>query len=72
MGANASGTPIDLKRLREARGLSQQQLAAAADCSLSMVRMLEAGYRPQPSTVLDRVLEVLDIDQTSGRSSRDA
>lgn len=62
---------MDLKRLREARGLSQQQLAAAADCSLSMLRMLESGYRPQPSAVLDRVLEVLDVDQTSGGSSRD-
>jgi transcriptional regulator with XRE-family HTH domain len=50
----------DIKALREAQGLSQQQLAATADCSLSMVRLLETGYRPEPSFVLDRVLKALN------------
>jgi hypothetical protein len=35
VGVNASA---DIRALREERGLTQQQLATAAECSLSMVR----------------------------------
>jgi DNA-binding transcriptional regulator YiaG len=58
MGANAVET--DFKRMRRARGLSQQKLAALAGCSLSYVRYLESGYAPASGgPVRDRVLRAL-------------
>lgn len=45
--------------MRRAAGLSQQQLAARADCSIGMVRLVESGYRPEPSAVLERIIAVL-------------
>jgi transcriptional regulator with XRE-family HTH domain len=43
-----------LKALREARGLSQQELATGADLSMSLVAKLEQGKKADPrvSTVL--------------------
>jgi transcriptional regulator with XRE-family HTH domain len=59
MGANATAIPGELRRMRKARGLSQQRLAAIAGCSLSYVRLLESGYAPASGEVLDRVLGAL-------------
>jgi transcriptional regulator with XRE-family HTH domain len=45
-------------------GLTQQQLAAAADCSLSYVRLLESGFAPASSDVLPRIAAAL-VTETS-------
>ncbi len=58
----------DLRALRRAAGLSQQELAERARCSFSSVRLMESGYRPSGgrSAVLERVLAVLLNDVRPG------
>lgn len=55
---------MDAPHLREARlaaGLSQEALAAKAQCSISYVRMLENGYRPGPgSPTMARIVKALE------------
>jgi transcriptional regulator with XRE-family HTH domain len=53
----AAGGSIRLAR-REA-GLTQEQLAARADCSVDYIRLLERGYAPRFSDVVPRVLVAL-------------
>ena len=60
---------VDLRGLRQARGLSQERVARLAGCSTSMVRQLERGYVPVGSAVLPRVVEAL-IEE--GRSADNA
>lgn len=55
----------NLRTERKAAGLSQQRLAELAGCSLSMVRLVEAGYQPEPSDVLDRI--TLALSKTEAR-----
>jgi len=50
---------VDLRELRQARGLSQEHVARLAGCSTSMVRQLERGYIPVGSVVLPRVIRAL-------------
>lgn len=52
-----------MRRERRARGLSQERLAQLAGCSTSMVRLLEAGYEPRSSGVLDRIAHVLETSE---------
>ena len=50
------------KTFREAplaAGLTQQQLAELAQCSIAYVRLIEAGYRPARSVARARLLRVL-------------
>ena len=54
---------------RRAAGLSQQQVAALAGCSISMVRLLEAGYRPKSGEVMERIATVL-AERTDPQRSR--
>lgn len=42
--------------------MTQQVLAERADCSVSYVRLLEAGMTPQTSAVLPRIAAVLDLN----------
>lgn len=52
---------------RRTLGLSQQRLAELAHCSVSMVRLLEAGYRPShDSAVLSRIATVLETSEAPG------
>lgn len=60
MAIPPQGTPVDLRAQRESAGLSRQQLAAAADCSISYLAELEAGQGGRRSKVLKRVLSALD------------
>lgn len=53
-------SPDDLRARRRRLGISQQQLAVAAECSLSMVRLLEGGYAPPRSPTRERVERVLE------------
>lgn len=59
--ATVNGKPAlgQLRDLRRRAGLSQERLAHRADCSLSMVKLLERGYVPERSDVLDRIAAVL-------------
>jgi transcriptional regulator with XRE-family HTH domain len=65
---------VRLKRLREAAGLSQQDLAVAAGLSVGMVAQLEQGKRADPrvSTVagLARVLGVTIDELVAGAKPR--
>jgi transcriptional regulator with XRE-family HTH domain len=82
MSAKAIPETDGIRQYRLAAGISQQKLAQLAGCSLSMVRLVESGYRPSTSDVLDRIATVLEDDDpattgpladtttTSGASSR--
>jgi transcriptional regulator with XRE-family HTH domain len=48
-----------LRERRLATGLTQQQLANLADCSLTHLQLLERGYSPTRSEVRARVLAAL-------------
>lgn len=50
---------VPMRKRREALGLTRQQLAALADCSLSMLQMLEGGYTPSTGQVVGRVEKAL-------------
>ncbi len=66
-----------LRRLREERHLTQEQLAAAAEVSTSTVYHIEAGkVRPRPAIVrrLARALDVspgdIDVDENRAAIAR--
>ena len=53
-----------LRELREARGLTQAQLAERAQVALSYVTVIEAGQGQQaspPRQILDRLARALDV-----------
>jgi predicted transcriptional regulator len=50
----------DVRRQRESLGLTRQQLAQRADCSLSHLAAIEAGYTTERSRVIERVAVALD------------
>lgn len=52
----------DLRAARRAAGLSQQELAQRAGCSIAYLRLLERGFAPDRSTVLPRIVHALDPD----------
>jgi transcriptional regulator with XRE-family HTH domain len=62
--STAKATPEggDLRQLRRAAGLSQQELAERTHCSIAIVRLLESGYQPKHSDVLPRLVAVLESD----------
>lgn len=51
---------MGLKERRRAVRLTRHQLAIEAECSPSMLQILEDGYVPTRSAVLTRVLAVLE------------
>jgi transcriptional regulator with XRE-family HTH domain len=73
MTANANDTPQigrDLRQARRAAGLTQQQVAMLAACSMSYVRLLEGGFMPaHASDVLPRVMTVLTTSSPAGGPS---
>ena len=61
MNENTSGRiGVDLRERREAAGLSQLDVARRATCSPAMYGLLERGYRPHRSAVLERVVAALN------------
>jgi ribosome-binding protein aMBF1 (putative translation factor) len=50
----------ELRERRQRLGLSRARLAGLARCSVTSIDNLEAGYVPERSAVLFRVLAVLD------------
>ena len=76
---NRTPEPRQLRALRRHAGFSQQRLAELAQCSVAMVQLLEGGYEPAESRVLERIAVVLNDDDpvttpgrvtTSGRHAR--
>ena len=62
-----------IRVLRRQAGISQQRLAELAKCSVAMVQLLEGGYEPAESRVLERIASVLndsDPVTTPGRVSQ--
>ncbi len=59
MNDSQEQTNLDLGAVRRALGIRQADLAGWANCSASMISLLEGGYRPAGGDVLRRVLEVL-------------
>ena len=49
----------DLRTRRLVAGMTQQDLAIAADCSIGSVRLLETGYSPADSPTRERIERVL-------------
>lgn len=54
-----------LQERRERLGLTQDDVAGRAKCSVQYVRMIEAGYAPRSSlrAAYERVLTVLDDEE---------
>lgn len=55
--------------MREAAGLTKQQLAGIAGCSLAWLSNAESGYIPKRSPTLERVLKVLNDNGAPGESA---
>jgi transcriptional regulator with XRE-family HTH domain len=62
VSAQATGEGGQLRERRRGAGITQQQLAERAHCSIAIVRLLEGGYQPARSHVLPRILAVLEND----------
>jgi transcriptional regulator with XRE-family HTH domain len=69
MASTLAREPVTLRARRAALGISQQRLAELAGCSLSMVRVLESGYEPETSRVLDRIDRVLNDETQPGEAA---
>lgn len=61
-GTSLSGL---IRSRRLAARVSQQHLAELAHCSIATVGLLERGYEPMKSEVVDRVLAALDEMDTA-------
>jgi transcriptional regulator with XRE-family HTH domain len=74
MTAKPSAGLGSLRAQRRDAGLSQQQLAQLAGCSLSYVALLEKGYRPGDSTVLPGIVAILngETPEASGAPRKSA
>lgn len=63
--AKPRGGRLDLRQARKTAGLSQQQLATIAGCSVASVAIFERGYQPEHSDVLPRLRAALIEPTTS-------
>lgn len=61
--------PLSLRERRQAAGLSQEKLARLADCSTASVALLERGYVPAESPVLQRILVVLNENESGAHAA---
>jgi transcriptional regulator with XRE-family HTH domain len=52
----------NLRRLRQAKGLSQEELADRANINRNYVGMLEREQHAATTDMLEKLAEVLDID----------
>ncbi len=66
VSAHDTAGPGAIREARKAAGLTQQQLATLAGCSMAYVRVIEAGYTPAQSDVLPRVFAVLNERRQDG------
>jgi predicted transcriptional regulator len=59
----------DLRARRLELELTQQELAARAQCSIAMVALVEGGYRPaRLSAVIERIVTVLNESGQAAKS----
>jgi transcriptional regulator with XRE-family HTH domain len=67
MDIRTNSKPVtgSIRAARIDAGLSQQELAARAGCSVSFVGLLEGGYLPANSDVLPRVLSVIGLSMVT-------
>ena len=65
-----SSTLDDIRESRRTTGLTQEELAQAAGCSVSFIRLLERGYEPRFSAVLLRIRRIL-ISEGAAAVARD-
>lgn len=72
MNVNGRSTAGSLRTARKELGLSQEALARLADCSKDYVRLLESGYCPEKSAVLDRLLIALQNSDDPADNGADA
>ena len=49
-----------LRERRARAGITRQTLAELANCSVSVLQLMETGYQPKRSEVRDRVERILD------------
>lgn len=64
--------PLTLKERRKKAKLTQFDLAAAANCSVSMLQLLEDGYSPTQSLVVGRVENALKQAEAEQKEIEDA
>jgi transcriptional regulator with XRE-family HTH domain len=69
---NESPAGAELRRLRAAAGLSQQQVAERAQCSVTSVAQLERGLRPKHSEVAGRIVAALGSANDNGAPAKSA
>jgi len=62
----------DLRERRKGAGLTLDQLAAAARCSVATCRLLEKGWRPETSRTLRRIELVLQSYEAPGSANGQA
>ena len=55
-----------VRRLRQAQGLTQEQLAERMDCSLTYISKLENG---RASCSMDRLFELADVNEEIAREA---
>jgi predicted transcriptional regulator len=60
---------LQIPQRRRAIGLTQRQLAVAAECSLSALANIEAGCVPRSSAVFARIIAVLDQREAPAAAS---
>jgi transcriptional regulator with XRE-family HTH domain len=60
MAATTESPGVELRRRREALGLTREHVATEAPCSLAHLAALERGFTPERSRVLARVADALD------------
>lgn len=66
---NGTATTGSIRDARTSAGLTQQELADAAGCSVDYIRLLERGYAPRYSDVWPRIVAVLG-SRASGLATR--
>ena len=62
MALSRHHAPVEFADRRRELGLTQAQLAMRAECSRASVALLESGYSPRRSEVLERILLTLGYD----------
>ena len=55
---------LNVRRLRNARGLTQETLAGAAEIDVTYLRGIEAGRRNPSLMVMGRIADALDAHPT--------
>jgi transcriptional regulator with XRE-family HTH domain len=59
-GASRELTVEGIRQERESRGLTREQLAIRAKCSVTMLGQIERGVIPTRGIVVDKVLRALE------------